>query len=185
MSTLVVTGVQNRSGAKRDANSLHSSIFHLLLDDSWRIWRVLMVVALLAGCKGPSGAKEGGNGSARNANSVLVSEEQAQTIARRNAETMDGGSFEVQPARLVERRYWRIVVDLNKRDPSRHLTSVLPAVISKGEAEAIVREDAKARFGDTKLEVHPARAHSRPVLACGGSVASCVSGRILHIRRFR
>lgn len=105
---------------------------------------VIPLIGLLAGCDRHHPQLTTTRASNSASTGPLISAGQAETIARREAANRRLTSFDLENNGLFRETYWRVIA---KADANGAHTNILPVVLSRDQARAIAREDAKSAFG--------------------------------------
>src|SRR5258708_23214744 len=114
----------------------------------WAMPAVLVALGFLSSSCGCHGAKSEIHGKTRAGGSVLISKEQANDIARNEAQRTRGGEFELGPSRMVDGGFWRVVMVMRLADDSLvSSTNLIPSTTSKQTAEFFGLECAKIEVG--------------------------------------
>ena len=117
---------------------------------------VLIATCFATGCNGAAGAKDHHDRSPSTRASPAISAVQAEGIARKKVEHVGPHKFELQPARLVEDRFWRVLVETPLRG-SNSLTYNLFGDLSRNDAEALATAMASNTVPDAKCRVKDAQ----------------------------
>jgi hypothetical protein len=116
---------------------------------------VLVFVCFFTGCRGSSLPARDSHGDPKR-DTDLISQDQAKIVARKEAARRGINDYELGNVRLAEKCYWRVVAQSRSPTAQQNLTNVFPAVVSKEEAEAIARQNAKSEFPHSTFDLRPA-----------------------------